>query len=342
MRTVARSDLGRYAAANARVRALLPGLLGRSGLEALYTYPNARAVSDVLARTAYGAESGDGGEPDPRRRLVTASRAVLKLLPPVERLFLRLYLQRHEVENLKILIRGLSGRLRGSDVRPHLLPLPEIESLDLDMLAEARSLDELVRRAGGSPYGAVLADAARRVADSGPFALEAALDRDYYERLWSAADTLSRADAARARAALGVLYDILNLGWTARYRFVLALPPAEVLQYTLDRGRRLTAETRRALCENPDWETVLRQTPYGAAFAGIAPQHFDSAAATLWRLLAAEARRLLRGYPFHVGVPLAFLLTQEIEIRDIEVLHEAKSLGMGAEEALARTATLRP
>jgi vacuolar-type H+-ATPase subunit C/Vma6 len=38
------------------------------------------------------------------------------------------------------------------------------------------------------------------------------------------------------------------------------------------------------------------------------------------------------GDPFHIGVPLAFLVLSDLEIQDLTVLIEAKSSGMSEED----------
>ncbi len=49
------------------------------------------------------------------------------------------------------------------------------------------------------------------------------------------------------------------------------------------------------------------------------------------RHIVSTCRAALRGYPFHVGVPVAYLLLNEHEIRDLTVLIEAKASGLPPE-----------
>jgi vacuolar-type H+-ATPase subunit C/Vma6 len=45
----------------------------------------------------------------------------------------------------------------------------------------------------------------------------------------------------------------------------------------------------------------------------------------LQRYVAGQCRAAFVGYPFHIGIPLAFLVLNEMEIQDLTVLIEAKS-----------------
>jgi vacuolar-type H+-ATPase subunit C/Vma6 len=161
--------------------------------------------------------------------------------------------------------------------------------------------------------------------------------------LWSVSASLRSSDTTRARHLLGILFDILNLTWIARYRDALGLSPEEIINYTLRPGRWVTLEMRRRLAEsrNQPWDVALAGTPY-AALVGNAPLGgFDGLATALWRFLALEAQRALVGYPFHIGVPLGLLLTQEIEIRDLRTLFAAQRLGVRAGELPARLVGVR-
>ncbi len=337
-------DLRRYAAANARVRVLLAALLGRSGLETLYSYPSREAMLETLEHTAYGTAISSEACSDAAvlDRLVQVGTIVVAMLSGPEHNFVRQYLLHHEIQNLKIIIRAVHGHWPWDEVGPRLLNLQQLATIDPAALARVRDLAELVERLVGTPYGQPLANAWRRLDEAGPFALELALELDYFARLWGAAGALEASDRTWAHRLLGILFDILNLGWVAHYQ-ASGTRPEEGVNYTLPWGRWMTPETVAALIAGTSqaWESALAGTPYAACFTG-GPHRSDLVHAGLWRVLASEIQRGLSVYPFHIGVPLGFLLAQEIEIRDLQVLLAAKSLGVAAEEALDHVATLRP
>ena len=61
----------------------------------------------------------------------------------------------------------------------------------------------------------------------------------------------------------------------------------------------------------------------------------------LQRHIVTTCRAALRGYPFHIGVPAAYLLLNEHEIRDLTVLIEAKA-SHRPPEAFARLLEMQP
>jgi V/A-type H+-transporting ATPase subunit C len=339
------SELTRYAAGNARTRALLAQLLGRPGLEALYTYPSAAGLVEALRRTPYGDAMAGSDRPDLQltARFTAVGRTLLAWLQDPERAFVREYLLRYEVENLKLLIRAVHGHHPWERIAPYVVPLTGIATVDVRELARATDVPALVDRLAGSRYAAAAHSALHRLATAGPFALEVALELDFYDRLWAATDTLHAGDAVRARQILGVLYDILNLGWIARYRDVWELSPEEILNYTLRQGRWITLDVRRRLAEDRAgvWQHALERTPYAELASAIETQGLDTVSPALWRLLAGQIQNGLIGYPFHIGGPLGLLVLQEIEIRDLYALLAAKRLQVPPAEILAHVASMR-
>jgi len=332
-------DLRRYAAVNARVRALLPSLLGRRGLEALYTFPSEPMLREAIARTTYESASRSGF----LGRLLLVGRSLLSWLSEPERSFVRIFLLRHELEGLKLVLRAVHHGLAWEAIAPHVCDLGEIGTVDLRRLVGSRDASAMAEGLAGTPYAAPFRGALHRLEEAGPFAVEVALELDYYERLWVVAGTLAASDVARARHLLGILFDILNLEWIARYRDALGLSPEEILNYTLREGRWLTPQARRRLAESrgEPWGTVLARTSYARVLAGADRGGVETPVTSLWRFLAKEVERALSGYPFHVGVPLGFLLAQEIEIRDLGVLLAAKGMAVPAAEVFNHLATVR-
>ena len=101
--------------------------------------------------------------------------------------------------------------------------------LDIEDLAHAEDVGELLRRLESSPYADIVRPARRAFEEShDPFILDAALDRSYYEGLEHRALPLENVAGQSFRRLMSSLIDRLNLVWLLRYRFNYNLPPAQV------------------------------------------------------------------------------------------------------------------
>jgi hypothetical protein len=52
----------------------------------------------------------------------------------------------------------------------------------------------------------------------------------------------------------------------------------------------------------------------------------------LQRRLRQQLNAVFTGYPFHIGLPLAFVILNELELQDLTVLIEAKASGKSSAE----------
>jgi vacuolar-type H+-ATPase subunit C/Vma6 len=156
-----------------------------------------------------------------------------------------------------------------------------------------------------------------------------ALDLDYWRRLWVEAKKLSGLDREQATKIIGSLLDMNNLMWAIRYKIYHKLSEEELINYTLPFGFRVRDEDVRAIAAGADVAAIISRT-----FPAITDVNalLDNPHTGLPKLEVQLKRQLMRqcvaafiGNPFHIGVPLAFLILSDLEIQDLIILIEAKS-----------------
>jgi vacuolar-type H+-ATPase subunit C/Vma6 len=72
----------------------------------------------------------------------------------------------------------------------------------------------------------------------------------------------------------------------------------------------------------PNVETLLREPRKGLTELEV----------QLHRHVAEQCRAVFAGYPFQIGIPIAFLVLKEMETQDLTVLIEAKDSKVSADE----------
>jgi len=169
-----------YAFAQARVRARLGRLASRRALETLAAVPDQEGVLRELEAR---------GRPDLGESVIRAFDDVLAMLAAAPGEVVARYRDRHEWENVAVLLRGAERGLRADEVLPLLQPVGALGTTPVGRaVAEAGSLAEAVARLPAQPYGELL----RRVAAAAPrgaverFRLEAVAEREAWERIWAA------------------------------------------------------------------------------------------------------------------------------------------------------------
>lgn len=347
------SGVSAYAALNARVRAMYSSILSPQDLAGLAEAPDFPALVGLLKQAAYGPYLENLKEKDltPRSaviqiksRLADAYRSVISMAPGQARpLIIQLY-RYYEVDNLKAVLRGIvTGPSRDQEVplwdqvRGVLFPLGPTTVLPAQAMVEAGNVTTAVELLRGTPYYDTLSFAMKRYsAEQSLFPLEVALDLNYWRQLWQEASQLLGQDQAQALRVIGSLVDMNNLMWVIRYRIYHRLSEEELINYTLPFGYHVRDEDIRAIAAGADISsTVERVYPDLTDVNALLEEPrsgLPKLELHLKRHVMKQCMAAFIGNPFHIGLPLAYLVLSDLEIQDLTVLIEAKSAQMASEE----------
>jgi V/A-type H+-transporting ATPase subunit C len=263
-------------------------------------------------------------------RLADAYTSIISSAPIKTRdLLLQLY-RSFEVDNLKAVLRGIVSGASWNTVRYLLFPLGSLTVLPAQEMLESGSVAAAVDLLRGTPYEETLSHAMRRYsAEQTLFPLEVALDLNYWRSLWAAASQLTGQDRTQAMRVIGPLLDMTNLMWAIRYRVFHHLSEEELINYTLPFGYHVRDEDIRSIAAGADIARVVeRLFPHlhnTGELVNSSGRGLSELEVLLHRAVIRQCRPALLGNPFHVGVPLAYLILQEMEIQDVTILIEAKS-----------------
>ncbi|RPI93627.1 MAG: hypothetical protein EHM40_09220 [Chloroflexi bacterium] len=345
---MAKSGVSGYAAISARVRAMYSSLLSPQDFARLSDAPDFSTLITQLKQTAYGPylENLKDRDLTPQKvdsaikgRLADSYYSVIHMAPEHARSLLKQLYRYFEVQNLKAVLRAIITDPSWERVQDVLFPMGSMTVLPAQAMVESGSVGAAVELLQGTPYYETLSFAMKRYsAEQNLFPLEVALDLYYWRQLWQEAKKLQGQDREQASRIIGSLMDVNNLMWVIRYKIYHQLSEEEVINYTLPFGYRVRDEDVRAIAAGADLSSVV-----GRVFPGIPDLNalLEEPRAGLPKLEIELKRRLMQqclaaftGNPFHIGVPLAFLVLSELEIEDLTVLIEAKSSQMKEEEFL--------
>jgi V/A-type H+/Na+-transporting ATPase subunit C len=342
-----------YAAISARVRAMYADLLTPQDMVRLSETSDFSSLFNALKSTAYGPylEGLKDKEINPRRvisqikrKLADAFYSVIQMAPVQTRPLVKQLYRYYEIGNLKAILRSiLTVSTWGAEtgqwdrVREVLFPLGAASVLPAQAMVESGSVPTAVDLLQGTPYEEPLSFAMKRYSsEQNLFPIEVALDLGFWRRLWAEAKKLTGADREHGVKIIGALLDMNNLMWAIRYKVYHRLSEEEIVNYTLPFGYRVQDSDIRAIAAGADIaSTVMR------IFPGIGDVNalLENPQTGLPRLEVLLKRQVIKqclaafvGSPFHIGIPLAFLVMHDFEVQDLIVLIEAKSSNMPEEE----------
>jgi V/A-type H+/Na+-transporting ATPase subunit C len=343
-----------YAAISARVRAMYADLLTQQDLIRLNDSPDFQTLFSSLKTTAYGPylEGLKDKEITPKRvisqvkrKLADSYYSVIQMAPENTRPLVKQLYRYYEIGNLKAVLRGLvtvsswntDDTALWDRVRDVLFPLGAASVLPAQAMIESGSVATAVDLLRGTPYEEILSFAMKRYsAEQNLFPLEVALDLGYWRRLWAEAKKLTGQDREQGTKIIGSLLDMNNLMWAIRYRVYHNLSEEEIINYTLPFGYRVQDSDIRAIAAGADIAEVINRIYPGIPDVNVLLENPQSGLPKLEvlfkRELIKQCLAAFVGNPFHIGIPLAFLVLSDIEVQDLIVLIEAKSSNMPEDE----------
>ncbi len=258
--------------------------------------------------------------------------------------------ERFEVENLKHALRlWFDSRVRGRRIDAavgYLLRDRVHRELPLDRIVNAASLEETAEALAGTPYGEPVGAQAAEVARvQSLFPVEIALDHLFYRQLLAAVGGLGPRDREIARRMIGAEIDLANINWLIRFKGFYKLTPERALACAIPEGIHLSpqAVAEAYAMDNPSTvltELVRRRYPgLGGLLSARESTESYARLVLIERILAEilllEVRHLLSGYPFTIGILLAYFVLKSAEIRRIKTVLNAKFYNWPEERIMA-------
>lgn len=284
-----------------------------------------------LPQLAAGFDSKDHRSLEQRiiAEVLDETKVLIRPLSGAARDFLIYWTERFEVTNVKTLLRGKMTGERPAALINRLTPMGAFGRLDVQDLAHAEDVSELLRRLEAGPYSGIVRHARRAFEDShDPFILDAALDRGYYEGLAHRAQPLENEAGASFRRLMGPLIDRINLVWLLRYRFNYNLPPAQVYFLLVSSRYSLPSSRLRELAALGSVEAILDALPDplrgilrdAKDIPGVFARMESSAAETAAKVLHSGAPAISRAF--------AYLILRERDLRSVRAILRGRQLDL--------------
>jgi vacuolar-type H+-ATPase subunit C/Vma6 len=333
-----------YGVVNVRVRARRADMLTAEMWNTLCSAESFNALLTVLGDTAYGPYLRLARALlTPRRvayqirqHLADAYRVVIDSVPESRREFVVHLRRLFEVDNLKAVLRGVEAGATWEQVRFILSPLAPLPELPTEKMLKSGKVGEAVEALKGTPYYDTLSHAMERyTAEQNLFPLEVALDLEYVRELWAGVNGLPGEDRKQVLRIVGTLIDVTNLLWALRYRVYHDLSEEEIINYTVPFGHQVLDGDIRSIASGGDIVEVIERV-----FPRISDARelmrdprtgLRELEIRLQREVMSRCRAVFLGNPFHLGIPVAFLLLKEYEVQDLTVLIEGKAAQMPRE-----------
>lgn len=248
--------------------------------------------------------------------------------------FLKSYLKKYEIEDIKLAIESALGRTKITDLDNHIMSDSSFSDLDVERMFAQDTLPKVMEVLKGTEYYRLLEPYVTQVDSKFSFYVEMILDRYYYGRLLKSMKELPQKDAGRAKELLQRNIDLYNLEWIYRARKFYDISNEEMLNFTLEGGKKFPFKELKSLIYDYKFEAmldVLRKSEYGFLFQqGQGVDLYMER--RIERYMYYKSKSLYQRSILDFGKVFAFILLQEYEVKDITSVIECKRYSLSTSE----------
>jgi len=166
--------------------------------------------------------------------------------------------------------------------------------------------------------------------------MEIALDHFYYSNLLAAINKLGRRDRDIAMRLAGVEIDLQNINWIIRFKNFYDLPLEAVLATIVPGGFNLDRTMITELYSAQNVTSALQvfvRGRYPGLSAFVSSKASDATSRLLLiqqmlnEIMKHEVQHILVGYPFTIGIILAYFILKRSELRKVRIILNTKQYG---------------
>jgi len=333
---------GNYAYVVARVKAKKSSLLKEEDYDKMLMM-SVPEISRYISEAGYGKEMADLGnrmsglnllEHATRLNMAKEFSSILRSSTGELYDMVSAYLDKWDVWNLKVILRGKSYGLNADGIREDLVPAGKLSSEDLEKMLAQENVEEILADFGKKThltFPPEVLDAYKTTENLGE--IEDFLEKAHYERLVKKISPLSRP----TKLFLDYIRDEIDL---RNFETILKLKAEgiygeQVSKYMIPKGRRIDSRMLDVLANAEDISSVMSevaQLEFGEAVKdALEAKDFATAIAALQRFGLNKARKFSRLYPLSVIPVVDFMINKEKDIRNIRAIARGTESGLDRE-----------
>lgn len=329
------ANLRRFAAINAKIKAMEGLLLTSEAYKALVGFEEVKEIIEFLKDTeAYGqllsqvkSEAIDITELGRlfKEDIIERYERIGHYFTDAYKKFYKLLLIRYEIEDIKLILRTYLRHEETNFLKMHIVQT-HYHTVDLSRFNYGSTIEDFIDGLKETPYHNLLKYYLEEDSDKIMFYMEMALDHYYFKTLHKETSNFSNEDKKLINESLGRNIDLQNLQWIYRGLKYYHLSSEELLNYTLNIGYHFKYKDLKEFCYTRDIDQLLQkiqESQYGFLFSESGHSEIFMEL-NMERYLLKLMIDLKRDHPMTFMETIVYMHRKEYEVRDILTLIEAK------------------
>lgn len=248
--------------------------------------------------------------------------------------FLKKYMIRYEIEDLKLIFEVVRGKKHLEDITNHPFRSSKYSKLNFAELLKQDSLLKVLKQLKGTDYYRLILPYIQNVDEKFSFYVEMVLDKYYYDQLIESAQNLPDSADKKSEEILRRNIDLYNLEWIYRATKYFDMSKEEILNFVLNGGYKYNYKKLKDLIYSFDLKDIegqFQDSDYKFLFNR--DQDIDLyMERRIDRYIYYKSLRLYRSSTLTFDKVITFMLLIEFEMKDIISIIESKRYHMTAKE----------
>lgn len=264
---------------------------------------------------------------------------IIRFTPSKVKNVILLLLREYEVENIKILIPYIvRGEIPQKEEFIDIHRCSIIKMKDLLSVAQFSELNEVLKKT--NYYEAFQHAYKSYILTKSQFIFDTQMDIYYYKMLCDSVKRLGVMDRQRAEKLIGFRIDLLNLAWLCRLKLNFHMSEGKILSLLLPGGKFLRNEDVKKILKGNDLKTILGFLPACFPWKHASDLQLSKEISItqleneLDKSFNVYCRQILNGMPFHIDIMMAYLFLKQSEVRNINIILNAKRYQLSAKEII--------
>lgn len=328
--------MAKYAAINTKIEAMESKLLTKKDYSALMNCKSVGDIADYLKSNTHFKSVLSSYSPESLRRtqfehllqteIVQKLRKLEVFLATAHKNFYRAFLMEFEINDIRLMLRGISKNIPLKGLQDSFLHIKEFENVNFEKLLHMEDFQDFINCFNGTVYESAFRNITEADLKIREFHMEMNLNAVYFINLLKKIDKLPKQDRLILRRLVGTNIDLINLQWIYRGKKYYNLLNGEILNYTLPGGYKLSFQYMKKLVYSDSFQET----------ADVMIQKFNKGFATIEditmqisvnKFLYHEYKQKSKKYPMTAAKLLLYSKEIEYEINDIISITEGIRYG---------------
>lgn len=236
--------------------------------------------------------------------------------------YLKLFIIKYEIENLKMIIRVLNANDSIESISDSVFRLGKYSTVDIDKLLTSRNMEDFLNNISGTQYHNIISPVLQDE-NINMFNVEMALDMYFFSMIYKADKRYFNSTNHKVIIqTMGKELDLINMLWIYRCKKYYNLQPEMIYRYLIPYSNNIKKDMISKMIETESIDELLKiysKTTYAWVFEPENDHYYDK---RFWEYILSAYYKTFKTNPFSIASIVFYMHYKEVELKNLVTIVE--------------------